>query len=270
MNQVFSFKRWLLLLKRHWTENGKLFFYGTLSLLGAISVTLLIWIASNHHYNQYDLLIFYLIGLYLVGAIFASNSFNMLQKKDQGIYYLSLPASHFEKLLTQIFFNVFFFTLVYSICFYGVQALTTLIIESKVSAHPDLYSFRPMDWKHPDELMRALPFFIYIFFGVQALFILGSVYFKRFTFLLTTIVLVILIFCIANYVNSLSHALFKDFYWTGGDSVSTRGVVNDRNIHNKIYKLPANLSFVLKWLMLLGWAPLLWLAACFRLKEKEI
>lgn len=263
MNQIFSLTRWLQLVRRHWMENSKLFLYGTLSLIGAIGITLFLWLLSDSHYTQYEILIFYLLGLFIVGAIFASGSFDMLQKKDRGIYYLSLPASHFEKLLTQIFYNVFFFTIIYSLCFYVMQEMVTLIIENKVAADPRKYSFDRIDWENPYGIAEGLKYFVIIFFAVQALFLLGSVYFKRFSFLLTTIVLVIFIFFIGYYLNFLRDRFLSSYYW------------NESTLHpvgpsNKVYKLPTTLTFFLKWFVLLAWAPILWLTAWFRLREKQI
>lgn len=263
MNQTFSLGRWLLLMRRHWMENSKLFLYGTLSLIGLIIITFFLWVLFNDTYNQYDLLVLYVIGLYITGSIFASSSFDLLRKKDKGIYYLSLPASHFEKLLTLIFYNLIFFTLVYSLCYYGLQWLTTLFVKARAAAHPEEFKFRSLDWLQPDSLMKGISYFIFIYFGVQALFFLGSVYFKRYAFLLTMIALTIFLFFLFYYLNSIKHALFPDFSWDG-DAVIKYGEMD------KIYHLPDRVSTVLKWLCLLGWAPLFWWVAWFRLREKEI
>ena len=201
MNQVFSLNRWLLLMRRHWMENTRLFLYGTLSLTGAIAITLFFWLGGNAHYSEYSLLVFYIIGLYIAGAIFASGAFDVLQKKSRGIYLLSLPASHFEKLLTQIFYNLIFFTLVYTLCYFVMEQLVVLIVYHRVAADPVKYSFDLINWDDPYGEARSLNYIIMLFFGVQALFLLGSVYFKRFSFLLTATVLVIYFFFIAYYLN---------------------------------------------------------------------
>lgn len=265
MNQTFSFNRWLLLMRRHWMENGTLYVYGIVSIIGAMGISLFFWVQSNHNYRQADLLIMYMIGLHIVGAIFASGAFDMLQKKDKGIYYLSLPASHFEKLLTMIVYNAILFTIIFSLCYYAMQWLTVLIVKAKVAAHPDLYDYRPIYFGQNNWLEPAIVYFAMLFFGVQALFLLGSVYFKRFSFLLTLVILVIFIFLEIFYVTKLAHSIFPDqlHYWNSS-GVHTIGE------HNKIYRLPEPLRLILKWVCLLGWAPLFWWAAWFRLKEKEI
>lgn len=263
MNQTFSFSRWLLLMRRHWMENGTLYVYGIVSIIGAMGISLFFWVQSNDHYRQTDLLVMYMIGLYIVGAIFASGAFDMLQKKDKGIYYLSLPASHFEKLLTMIVYNVILFTIIFSLCYYAMQWLTVLIVKAKVAAHPDLFDFMPIQFGKENWLEPEIVYFGMLFFGVQALFLLGSVYFKRFSFLLTLSILVIFICLGLYYLKNLEGAILPDHFWTGSGLYS-------RHDGNKVYKIPANPRLVLKWVCLLGWAPLFWWAAWFRLKEKEI
>jgi len=166
MNQLFSLKRWLQLMRRHWIENSKFFLISTLALLGVIAIAYLFLLANNHHYEAYSELILYLIGLYLVGSIFASGAFDPLQKKERGMAYLTLPASHFEKLLTQIFFNLIFFTLVYSLCFYAMSELFEFIAKSRAAAEPLKYHFKPLDWKNPYGIMDITHYFLLIFFGV--------------------------------------------------------------------------------------------------------
>ncbi len=41
---------------------------------------------------------------------------------------------------------------------------------------------------------EAIPYFIYGYFAVQSLYLLGSVYFRRYTFILTTVVGALLFF----------------------------------------------------------------------------
>lgn len=263
MNQIFSFKRWLQLMRRHWIENSKFFLFGTLSLLGVIAISFLFLLTNETHYEAYSEFILYLIGLFLVGGIFASGAFDALQKRERGIAYLSLPASHFEKLLTQISFNLVFFTIVYSLCFCAMSEIFELIVKSRVQADPTKYSFEPMDWEHPHGFMEAWNYLIIIFFGVQALFLAGSIYFKRFSFILTTIVLVLFILFLGYYLNSIQHGMLHGYYGTGAS-------LHSLSLPAKIYRLPSALVLILKWLMLLGWAPLFWLVAWFRVREKEI
>lgn len=263
MNQTFSLSRWLLLMRRHWMENGTLYLYGILTIIGAIGISLFFWVQSNHDYRQTDLFVMYMFGLYVVGAIFASGSFDVLQKKEKGVYYLTLPASHFEKLLTLIVYNTLLFTFIFSLCFYGMQWLTVLIVKAKAAAHPDQFHYTAAKFGQNVWLDQALGYFAILFFGVQALFLLGSVYFKRFSFLLTLIALAIF-FCLGiYYFNNLQGAFFPNHFWSASGLYPRYG-------GDKVYRMPESVRFVLKWICLLGWAPLFWSAAWFRLREKEI
>ena len=101
----------------------------TLALLGLLGIVFLIWVATNgRRYDEDSLLITGVFGLFMTGAIFASTTFNMLGSKDKGIYWISFPASHTEKLLVNLFFNVIVFTLVYVCCFFLLKTLVEAYI----------------------------------------------------------------------------------------------------------------------------------------------
>jgi hypothetical protein len=156
---------------------------------------------------------------------------------------------------------------VYTLCYYVVSEFFIVWAKHLAISDPDHYSFRSIDdWEEQDGLRAAFWYFIYIFFGVQALFIAGSIYFKRFSFLLTTSILVVFVLLLAYYLNGIEHHYWsaKNLYF---NSSALRSLGDEPT---KIYVLPEGLVFGLKWIMLLGWAPVLWLVSWFRLREKEI
>ena len=266
MNQVFSLKRWGNLMRRHYLENKRSFLFGILCLLAAITITIGFGLWTGHGLNENSLINIYLIGLFLVGAVFASSSFDALQKKERGIAYLTLPASHFEKLLTQIVYNLIFFTIVYTLCFYVMSELFIVSAKHLAAIDPDHYSYRPIEWNEPDSIRDSFWYFLYVFFGVQALFIAGSIYFKRFSFLLTTCLLVVFVFFLMQYFMLLEAHYWRDLnLYFHESALRTLGAGP-----TKVYPLPKGLGIGLKWILLLGWAPALWLVSWFRLREKEI
>ncbi|MCH5600361.1 hypothetical protein [Niabella ginsengisoli] len=119
MTANFSFSRLGKLIVKQWVENRRLYLMSTLALLGLLGIVFLIWVATNgRRYDEDSLLITGMFGLFITGAVFASTTFSMLGSKDKGIYWISFPASHAEKLLANLFFNVIVFTLVYVCCFF--------------------------------------------------------------------------------------------------------------------------------------------------------
>ncbi|MEO6915407.1 MAG: hypothetical protein ABI151_06855, partial [Chitinophagaceae bacterium] len=99
MSNTFSFSRLGKLIVKQFFENAKLYLFSALALLGLLSLIFVFWMsASFPRYGERDTYIIYLVGLIISGTIFASMSFNMLGAKDKGIYWMSIPATHFEKL----------------------------------------------------------------------------------------------------------------------------------------------------------------------------
>ena len=264
MNQFFSFKRWLLLMTRHWLEHRKLYIYGTLSLIGAMVITAGLWFWTNFGYHEVEFYWIFLIGLYITGAIFASMSFKMVHQKEQGIYYLSLPASRFEKLLTLVIYNIILFSIVYFLCFKLTHFITMSIVESKVATGNHRYYFYSAE-SNGAYKRGVLNIFTYCFFSVQTMFFLGSIYFKRFHFLLTLIVLVLLLLVLGGKYYGNFPFIPKGYQW-----IPPEGVVSYEGGIRRLYRLSPILQSIFKWILLLGWVPAFLLVAWFRLGEKEI
>ncbi len=60
-----------------------------------------------------------------------------------------------------------------------------------------------------------LPYFIYGFFAVQAFYLLGSVYFSRYSFIITTIVGSALIFVFVYYSAELTESIMNGYSFNG-------------------------------------------------------
>ena len=264
MNQFFSFKRWGLLTLRHWAAHRKFFMYGCLSLLGAMAIAAGFWLQTNTYYMESDLYIIFTFGIFIAGAIFSSLSFKMLHHKEQGIAYLSLPASRFEKLLTAVFYHIILFTVVYILCFALIRAATLSIIETRLHNGLGNYRFssiadRPVFDHGLDE------FLIYFYFSVQTLFMAGSIYFKRFQFLLTLIVGVLIAIFGIYYLQELGHAFMPNgYYW----NINGASIYMDGDMQR--FGIQGVLGFVINWLARVGWIiGFLWVS-WFRLAEKQI
>lgn len=269
MAAQFSFKRLGRLIQKHWVENRQYHLFAALALIGAISLVLLIWVLSGgNHYEQSDLVHIFLFGLYICGAVYASSTFKMLQKKESGTYWLSIPASHLEKLITAIFYNIIVFTIVFTLCYFLVAEAASSIITARVKANQSFsYSYRLFDWQNISGTFNIYKCFIYIYFGVQALYMLGSIYFKKYSFILTTFTLAVIITILTYYINYLSSSLPQNYHFVQGSVKEFNASGMNQSVH---YELPIILEKVLLWLICFGWAPVFWWATYYRLKEKEI
>lgn len=280
MNQTFSFSRWWLLTGKHWSENRKKY---TLSII-AIASLMILWygfviIISPNNALQKDMQTStYYAGLFIIGCIYASLLFAELADKPKGINYLVVPASHLEKLLCNLFFGVILFFVLYFIIFYVVTV--PMLSLSNVVREVHWKGIYPNQNFKPETIVNVFvaegsrrgenPFY-YLHLGyvaVQACFILGSVYFTRFSFIKTVIsVLLLWLFFFVFMAKGLTSFMPEGNYyngltnwsiWTGGSST------------NKVIMLPKWVDSTCMFLFKFAFAPVFWVTAYFRLKEKEI
>lgn len=263
----FNLKRLGQLIRKQWVENTRLYLYSILALFCMLIIVFMIWLfASGPSYDENSIPVIFFFGLFISGAVFASTAFKSLESKDKGIYWLSFPASHLEKLLTAIFYNLIVFTVVYSACYYVVSKSAIAIVESMVIKQPSVYHFERFHWGNEQQTRQFFIYFFYAFIAVQALYLLGSVYFKRFSFILTTIALGLLFVGMIYYFQKLSGSFPNNFYYRNGFFIARiPGHLNPQRIEIPVF-LKDSFLFLLKFI----WAPVFWVAAWYRLKEKEI
>lgn len=257
MNNTLSFPRLLQVMRKHWIENLSFYGMAILAVVGILSLVLAMFVLTSGNYYQEDgLYIIYLIGLFIIGCILASVAFGMLGDKAKGGFWLSLPASHLEKLITVVFFTTVVFFVVYSACFFGLKSLAMAYIENKVAKDPASYHLRLVQWggeRETDGFGFVFKLFLCIFFAVQALFLMGSAYFGKYAFIKTIIIAAIIIFCFVWYTYQLSEWLVPKNVYTGDFMVPSKKTID-----------------VLQWVVRLVWAPMFWVITWFRLKEKEL
>jgi len=283
MNQSFDFGRWWLLVKKHWYENQRKY---TLSLV-AIAGLLLAWFTFIMVLNPYEPIDpgmqfgTYYFGLFIVGCLFASLLFADLSSTSKGINYLSMPASHLEKLLCALLYSVVVFFVVYSAIFYLVELPMIKISNAIAHTHWSKLMYKSGNF-HEAEVINVfvMPnrpagvpniffYFLMTYFAIQAAFILGSVYFRKFNFIKTVISLILACAFLAFLVGQLFHSLMPSGnYYHGITSYSF--FTNDDYENGKIVQLPEWIDGVLKLFIMYTFAPIFWVTTYFRLKEKEI
>jgi hypothetical protein len=283
MNQSFDFDRWRLLVAKHWYENRKKYL---LSLL-AVAALLMIWFVFVLFANPYEPLPIgaqfgtYYVGLFLVGCIYASMLFSDLASRPRGIDYLSVPASHLEKLLCALFYGVLIFFLAYTLVFHLVEFPMIRIGRAIAYTHW-------LKTPHSDEVFQVgktinvfvMPnrppgapnvFFLILltYFAVQAAFILGSVYFPKFSFIKTVVALLLVgLFFVFLVSEVFAWIMPRGNFYQGITAYSFYG--SGDYADGKIVTLPAWIDYVLSVLAKYAFAPILWVTTYFRLKEKEI
>jgi len=268
MYSSFSFSRLGKLITKQFFENARLYTFSVMALFGLLALVFAFWVAiGGRSYHEENTWMIFLAGLFLAGTVFASLSFNMLDTKDKGIYWLTLPATHFEKLVCTILYSTVFFTIVYCICFFIIKSLSVLFILEYIKDKPT-FTYTPM----PDfskGFGEVIPYFLYAFFAVQALYLLGAVYFRRYTFVITTVVGAVIIFAFAYYWTRIQKGMFDE--GVSWNIISAQK--NELGIFKGqyfLYSLSSTLTKTIKFMVFFAWAPLFWIVTWYRLKEKEV
>lgn len=267
MNYSFSFPRlWQLILKQG-MENARFYFLYALATLGVTGLLVSFWLfKSDKQYHEGDLYEFLFIALFLCGTLFASLQFEPLAKKAGGIYWLSFPASHLEKLICAAFYTLIVFNVLFFVCFLLARGLVVTYIITSVVPEGGAWVALDSPFRETGQF-----YLIHMFVAFQAFYLLGSVYFARFSFVKTTVIVAALIFGFILYIKMLDKTMLESGYrWMG---LTVRSVIPEKVEgipFYKIYNLPPWIFQTVSMLVKYSWAPVFWIITWKRLAEKEI
>ncbi|MCA0398723.1 MAG: hypothetical protein LCH51_15080 [Bacteroidetes bacterium] len=263
MSFDFSFRRLQLLVRKQWLENRRFYMlsFTTIAILVALSILLFWFLPGGSEYEEGELMIFYLVGLFVINSIFASMAFQALGNKEKGQYVLTLPATHGEKLINALLFSMLFFPVVYSAIFWVLESIAVQLVMLKGAK---IHRFT--DFANPHNVIIVLA----IYLAVTSLFLLGSVYFKRYAFIKTVIVSAAIFSLYAYLINVLGKSLVPDgFRWEFQKVFNYNPLGKNSPVYYE-YSLDrwaeAGTLFLVKYI----WAPFFWFVTWLRLKEKEI
>jgi hypothetical protein len=272
MNQFFSFNRFSLLVAKHWADNKKRYLLSVIAFIGLLIAwfifTLLVdpgdAIGKGMQMTTYFFLLF------AVGSFYANQYFRDLGSRARGINFLLVPASAFEKILCGLLYTVVLFFVVFTSAFYLVDALMVSIAEGFLAVNT------PEKDKGLVNIFEAasLPFddqsginILLIFFAIQSAFLLGSVYYAKYSFIKTIISGFVVFFIIFCFVYFLSDLMPKGEY-ANGFLMSYR--IDNQDKDDYLVRIPGWLGQAVYFLLMYGTTPFLWIVTYVRLKEKQV
>jgi hypothetical protein len=278
MNQTFNFNRWWLLVARHWIENRKRYLLSLIVIPGLM----LGWfgfILLNKNYNPLPTniqFISYEGGLFIVGCFYASMIFSDLGSTPRGVNFLTVPASHLEKLVCAIFYAVLLFFVIYTISFYIIDIPCVKIgnilgyerfkrdFPDEVYIRDEVFNIFNFRFTGNDESN----FYVFVaYYPIQSAFLLGSVYFARYSFIKTAIaVLALWLIVFIFFSRILLPITPQGWRW---DNLAEWARFNNVGEINLI-SLPRWIDGTLDYLLKYSIPVILWVVTYFRLKEKEI
>ena len=139
MNQFFSFKRFTLLVWKHWADNKKRYVLSVLAFFGLLATWFVFTMLTGFDdvpMGREVQTITYFFSLFAVGTFYASQYFSDLGSRPKGINFLLVPASAFEKLLCSLLYSIVLFFLVFTTIFYTVDILMVGIAKT-LPANPE-------------------------------------------------------------------------------------------------------------------------------------
>jgi hypothetical protein len=280
MHSMFSFSRWWMLVSLHWAENRRRYGLGVLAMGGLLLFWFSVVVAMDAYAPLsigYQFGAFY-IGLFFTGCLFGSQVFSALSRKREAIQYLMVPASHLEKLLCGLLYGVVLFFIVYTLLFYLVdipmvhlaeriakKAPPTFMHDGVLDQGAGVYNILGGGVRHiPND---AGLYLLMVYFGVQAFFILGSIYFTRYSILKTIIAGLLLSLLGGIFMGKVIEAnlpagwhMENLFDWYQFDKSGGEQWV----------RLPGAMKEFLTGIIKYSLPFIFWVITYFRLKEKEV
>ncbi|RYY22567.1 MAG: hypothetical protein EOO04_15565 [Chitinophagaceae bacterium] len=284
MNQVFDFNRFILLVSKHWSENRKKYLLGLIAIAGMLFFWYsFVLIFDSRRIIALDTqLMTYFFGLAVMGCFFGSMLFNEMSSGPKAMNYLSFPASHLEKLVCGLLYGVLFFFIAYTVIFYIVDFAMVSVgnsltpepgILSEGLAQPakviNLFGAKSDKPGIEGSIPEVFRIFVLIYLAIQSAYILGSVYFAKFSFIKTTIALACIALVFTLFVAKILYPMLPE----GGDynSLTSLSVYTEGSPGNaKLVALPEWIDDTLQFILKFAFAPIFWIVTYFRFKEKEV
>jgi len=280
-NQFFHFSRWRLLVAKHWVEHRRPYLLSLLAIGGLYAAWFAFTIAIDAYAPMAPNMQFmaYITGLYAVGCLYSSMLLAPLNTKKDALPWLSLPASHLEKLLCTILFGVVLFFIAFNVVFYVVDIIMVQWSNTITFHHPRYF---------PGTTIRVQPVTVYniftadgapipeknfhiftsLYFAIQAAFLLGSVYFTRYSFIKTAIAVLLFILGFAFLQRGVIFPLLPKGW--NNEFLDWARMSYDGGPPDTEVRVPKSLENVIVALGQFGLPLFFWFVTWLRLKEKEV
>jgi hypothetical protein len=268
MNQFFSFKRFTLLVLKHWADNKRRYSLSVLALTGLLAgwfVLMMLGEAGNPMNEEIQRAAYFFL-LFAAGAFYASQYFGDLGSKGRGSNFLLVPASSFEKLLCALLFGVLLFFVAFTAVFYLVDVVMVNIANSYWAADAgkasvtNVFKASVLESNNGSAMRLLL-----LYFPLQSAFLLGSVYFERYSFI-KTIISGFAAFLIVFGVVYLLYSQLDPWENLPGGTLASSGA----GLDEPPAEVPAWVGKTYRSIVMYAFAPFFWIVTYYRLKEKQV
>lgn len=268
MNQFFSFKRFSLLVLKHWADSKRRYALSVLAFAGLLTGWFVLMMLANEWGNPMSEEVqktAYFFLLFVAGAFYASQYFRDLGSKARGSNFLLVPASSFEKLLCAVLFAVFLFFVAFTAVFYLVDTVMVQIANSYwggAGKVPVINVFKASLLEFNSGSMNSS---LLLHFVMQSAFLLGSVYFERYSFI-KTIITGFVVFFILFGLMYLLYSQFDPWDDLPGGFIASSGA----GLEESPVEVPAWVGKTYRFIVMYALAPFFWIVTYYRVKEKQV
>lgn len=249
MKTTFDINRFWLLIKRYFAENKQreLTFWG---------ITIVVFMIMRDSGSAISYLL-------IAGFFTAANAFRIFNHTPGGMHYLLIPATHTEKLVSNIIINTIYFFLAFLVT-YIVGTYIGIHLDNMIFGHNNQVYFNLLNDNtfSITEGVSNLWYLIYSFALVQAIAITGSLYFKRGAAMKTLLAIFIVIFILGIIEITMLKLMFGTYELSGQAMRMNIGPDEFNNIFPAIR--------ITGKIIGLATLPFLWIVSYFRLTEKQV
>lgn len=245
-----------LLISRQCKEHSRVYLIAVLLLFGLLSFMFLMvnqWRDSFTGSVENGV---FLIGLFLAGGFFTNSMFRELSDSSQSIWFLTIPATQIEKLISAIILSTLVFLCVYMGVFFLADGLY-----AKITGQMGPNVMRGM-------FKNGFRQFIFLYLIFNGLVLLGRICFVKYSFLKTMVAIILAVVLLNSANNMIIESMIPNLSVTS--SMLFSSFQFRQSGENILVQLPASIQTVITpliWTLL----PLaLWAITWLKLKEKQI
>ena len=263
---VFNPQRLFLLLRRDFAHGYR----AVLTAMAAVGGILIVlsFLSMLGRAGQDFYTPFYVGLLFLGGFLFSSGAFKEMHQQGSGPFYLTLPGTTLEKLLSKLLVTSVGYAAAILLFMTGASAVSELLNRAVFAAgHTWFNPFSPANLKSAA-----------VYLVLQSLFLLGSVWFRKVVFLKIILAENIVVIGCAILAALIFRIAFSGFF--SGSHLKPEVIqMFSQGFGNVVVNGHAAEAFnrgsqafltILRVLFWGAFAPFCWVAAYFRLRETEV
>lgn len=168
------------MLRFDWAEKGRNYLLMACVLVFCLLILMMPVALSDEYSNFREILHYFALIMILLlgGSLYTSTAFSQYSASDTGIASLMVPASGIEKFLSSLLINLLF-VVSFLVFFWQFHYFIIDLANKSLPPNGDKYRYIPEDF---------MLYSTYSYLGIQSAVFLGSIYFKKSSYIKTATV----------------------------------------------------------------------------------